>query len=85
MKKMILVLSTFVAMNAAFADDACTTAAADKKLNGAAKNSFIKKCQKDSEGSARAMCEKDDVSQRTSGAAKEAHIKKCMKDASATK
>jgi hypothetical protein len=50
--------------------------AADKKLNGAAKNSFVKKCEKD----ARAACENDDVSKRTNGAAKEAHIKKCVKD-----
>jgi hypothetical protein len=69
------VLALFV-MNTAFAQSACETKAAEKKLNGAAKNSFVKKCEKD----AREICENDDISKRTNGAAKEAHIKKCMKD-----
>ena len=51
MKKMLLaaLLSTFAAT--AFAQDAtCKAQASDKKLAGAAKTSFTKKCVKDSVG-----------------------------------
>ena len=75
-KTILFALVTLFSVNIAFAQNACEMKAADKKLNGAAKNSFVKKCEKD----ARAACENDDVSKRTNGAAKEAHIKKCLKD-----
>ena len=55
----------------------CTVNATEKKLAGAAKNSFMQKCERD----ARTACENDEISQRTSGAAKEAHIKKCVREA----
>jgi hypothetical protein len=76
MKNIMIAFVTLFAINFAFADNACEMKAAEKKLNGAAKNSFIKKCEKD----ARAVCENDDISKKTNGAAKEAHIKKCLKD-----
>ena len=76
MKTILFALVTLFSVNIAIAQNACEMKAADKKLNGAAKNSFVKKCEKD----ARAACENDDVSKRTNGAAKEAHIKKCLKD-----
>lgn len=55
----------------------CSARAEEKKLSGAAKTSFLKKCEKD----ARAACEVDDLSKKLNGAAKESHIKKCVKDA----
>jgi hypothetical protein len=76
MKTTLVAIIAFFAVNVAFAQNACEMKAADKKLNGAAKNSFVKKCEKD----ARAVCENDDISKKTNGAAKEAHIKKCIKD-----
>lgn len=76
MKSIIVALFSLCAINLAVAQNACETKAAEKKLNGAAKNSFVKKCEKN----ARAVCENDDISKKTSGAAKEAHIKKCLKD-----
>ncbi len=76
MKTILFVIATFFAVNVAYADNACEMKATEKKLNGAAKNSFIKKCEKD----ARVVCENDEISKRTNGAAKEAHIKKCVKD-----
>ena len=76
MKLIVLAVATLFTLNVAYADNSCEMKAADKKLNGAAKNSFIKKCEKD----ARAACENDDISKKTNGAAKEAHIKKCLKD-----
>jgi hypothetical protein len=76
MKLIVLAVATLFTLNVAYADNSCEMKAADKKLNGAAKNSFIKKCEKD----ARLVCENDDISKKTNGAAKEAHIKKCLKD-----
>ena len=49
MKKIVFALVVlFLASQTAYAADAsCDTKAAEKKLAGAAKNSFIKKCEKD--------------------------------------
>ena len=83
MKKFIFaaVLSMFVA-NMAFAGDAgCDAKAAEKKLNGAAKNSFLKKCNKDV---AVAACGATAAEKKLKGAAKNSFIKKCEKDAAAS-
>jgi hypothetical protein len=77
MKSIVFATATLMVFNIAFAENSCEVKAVDKKLNGAAKNSFIKKCEKDT----RLACETDDISKRTNGAAKEAHIKKCVNDA----
>jgi hypothetical protein len=58
----------------AFADDACTTQAMDKKLAGAAKTSFMKKCAKDS-------CAAQAADKKLHGAAMTSFTNKCMKDA----
>ncbi|MFZ2301598.1 MAG: hypothetical protein WAW10_06995 [Gallionella sp.] len=45
MKKIVVVLpAIFLFGNLAFADEAWDTKSAEKKLKGAAKNSFTKKC-----------------------------------------
>ena len=54
-----------------------TAAAAEKKLAGDAKNSFLKKCEKD----ATAQCEAAAAERKLAGAAKTSHVKKCVKDA----
>jgi hypothetical protein len=77
MKNLVIAIATLASIQLAFAENSCEMKAAEKKIYGAAKNSFVKKCEKD----ARAVCEKDDISKKTSGAAKEAHIKKCVNDA----
>ena len=53
MKKLfsVVILSLFAA-NMAFADVACDAKAAEKKLAGAAKNSFMIKCEKDAAATA---------------------------------
>ena len=56
---------------------ACTAAAAEKKLAGAAKTSFLKKCQKD----AAATCDTAAAEKKIHGAAKTSFTKKCTKDA----
>jgi hypothetical protein len=49
----------------------------EKKLAGAAKNSFMKKCEKD----ATATCEASAGDRKLAGAAKNSFLKKCVKDA----
>ena len=60
----------------AYADDACTTQATDKKLNGAAKTSFLTKC-------ARTSCESQASDKKLHGAAQMSFVKKCKKDSMA--
>ena len=55
----------------------CNAAAAEKKLAGAAKTSFLKKCEKD----AAATCELASKEKKLAGAAKNSFEKKCVKDA----
>lgn len=55
----------------------CHAAATEKKLAGAAKTSFLKKCEKD----ATAQCEVNSKEKKLAGAAKTSFEKKCVKDA----
>ncbi|MBX6424667.1 MAG: hypothetical protein IRZ09_01885 [Variibacter sp.] len=55
----------------------CKAQAAEKKLAGAALNSFMKKCETD----ATKTCEADSQAKKLSGAAKSSHMKKCVSDA----
>ncbi len=66
----------------------CNKMADEKKLAGAARTSFVKKCEKDAGGGAAAAspaCEKSAADKKLAGAAKTSHIKKCMADAAAKK
>ena len=54
----------------------CTNESADKKLAGAAKNSFMKKCETD----ATAACDAAATDKKLSGAAKTSFTKKCGTD-----
>jgi hypothetical protein len=60
----------------AYADDACMTQATDKKLAGAAKTSFMTKCE-------RTSCEGQAKDKSLHGAAMTSFVKKCTKDAMA--
>jgi hypothetical protein len=60
----------------AYADDACMTQATDKKLNGAAKTSFLTKCE-------RTSCESQAADKKLHGAAMTSFVKKCTKDSMA--
>jgi hypothetical protein len=62
----------------------CETKAADKKLAGAAKTSFVKKCEKDMAGGGNA-CETKAADKKLHGAAKNSFVKKCEADAKAAK
>lgn len=58
----------------------CKASAAEKKLAGAALNSFMKKCQSD----AQKRCAAESKEQKLKGAAATSHTKKCVSDAVGT-
>jgi hypothetical protein len=62
----------------------CEDQAYEKKLAGAAKNSFITKCEKDAAAAlaaATSTCEAQATDKKLAGAAKNSFTKKCVKDA----
>lgn len=61
----------------------CDAQAADKKLAGAAKTSFLKKCNKDSMAAnpAAQACDMKAAEKKLAGAAKNSFVKKCVADA----
>lgn len=78
MFKLLVAAALAVSSVAAFAEGpTCQAAAAEKKLAGAAKASFVKKCEKD----AAATCDKQAAEKKLAGAAKASFTKKCVKDA----
>jgi hypothetical protein len=87
-KFILFVCASLFAANLAFADVSCDAKAVDKNgkpLKGAAKTSFIKKCEKDSGMAAKSDCASkalDKNGKPLKGAAKNAFIKKCEKDTS---
>jgi hypothetical protein len=71
-----VVLSVFA--GSAFAQTAtCKAQASDKKLAGAAMNSFMKKCETD----AQKVCDTEAAGKKLAGAAKNSFTKKCVGDA----
>ncbi len=61
---------------------ACEAQATEKKLAGAAKTSFMKKCEKDAmESGAAAGCQAQATEKKLAGAAATSFVKKCEKDA----
>lgn len=69
-------------LTAQAADSSCESKAADKHLAGAAKTSFMTKCQKDeAAASAKASCESQAADKKLRGAAKTSFTKKCEADA----
>jgi hypothetical protein len=71
MKTLTIAAVLCMVAHGAFAQDAsCGIQAGDKKLAGAAKTSFVKKC-----------CETQAADKKLAGAAKTSFTTKCMKDA----
>ena len=62
---------------AVHAEQSCNSTAADKKRAGAAKTSFLKKCETD----AKASCDSQAADKKLAGAAKASFTKKCVSDA----
>ncbi len=69
-----LLCGSVLLANPVFANDAaqlqCEAQAAAKKLNGAAKTSFVGKCVKDAAGAVSGECEKAAADKKLAGAAK---------------
>lgn len=86
-KLIIAAIVAFFTANAAFAADDCAAKAAEKKLADAAKNSFMKKCEKDAAAAApqAPSCADKAAEKKLAGAAKNSFMKKCEKDAAAAK
>jgi hypothetical protein len=82
-----LVIAAAIALfatNAALAaDPTCEAQAMEKKLSGAAKNSFVKKCEKDAKDAIAKTCDAQAAEKKLSGAAKTSFTKKCVNDATA--
>jgi len=73
-KTIVALFSALILSFPAFAtDNACMSQATEKKLSGAAKNSFTKKCVRDG-------CEATSLDKKLSGAAKNSFTKKCVAD-----
>lgn len=72
-----LVLAALLPLTSFAEGASCTASATEKKLAGAAKTSFMKKCEKD----ATATCDAAAVEKKIYGAAKTSFTKKCVKDA----
>ena len=77
MKGMLIGAMLVASIAAAHADGTCASNAADKKLAGAAKTSFLTKCQKD----ATATCDVSAAEKKLKGAAKTSFTTKCIRDA----
>jgi uncharacterized protein with von Willebrand factor type A (vWA) domain len=75
-----LIATALLSMNVSAAEPTCTAVATAKKLAGAAKNSFMKKCEAD----AQAKCEAAAAEKKLAGAAKNSNVKKCMSEAVGT-
>lgn len=83
MKRLMTVLAVLAAVfsTSAFAADSCEMQADAKKLAGAARTSFVKKCEKDHPPTDAASCEARATDKKLAGAAKTSFVTKCEKDA----
>ncbi|MET0350980.1 MAG: hypothetical protein ABW067_14410 [Rhizobacter sp.] len=86
MKRLMTVLAVVAAFcsTTAFAADSCENQADAKKLAGAARTSFVKKCEKDNPPKDAASCEARATDKKLAGAAKSSFVTKCEKDAKST-
>ena len=84
MKTLIAVLLASIACTSVYAADDCEAKAAEKKLAGAAKNSFMKKCTRDAGAvPENAACATTAKEKKLACAAKNSFMKKCSADSAA--
>lgn len=72
----LIALSSFTYAAGTTPDSACMAAAKDKKLFGAARTSFVTKCEKD----VSAKCELAAGEKKLAGAARTSNVKKCVRE-----
>ncbi|MBE9609292.1 hypothetical protein INR99_08015 [Chitinilyticum litopenaei] len=83
MKRLVCLISGLLfsgMVMAATPAETCAAQAAEKKLAGAAKNSFTKKCEKDTAAAVTQRCEGAAKDKKLAGAAKTSFVNKCVKD-----
>ena len=81
MKSVVLAAALSLIASSAYAQGAsCKVQATEKKLAGAALNSFMTKCKND----AKAACDLQAAEKKLAGAAKTSFTKKCVDDAAGT-
>jgi hypothetical protein len=72
-----LLIALPLSLSVQASEPSCQAVASEKKLAGAAKTSFLKKCEAD----AQARCEQSAGDKKLAGAAKSSHVKKCVAEA----
>jgi len=82
---LLAVTITLFTSTALAGNPTCDAQATEKKLAGAAKTSFIKKCNKDAGEAANKGCESQAAEKKLAGAAKNSFVQKCVKDATGAK
>lgn len=78
---MVAIVSGLMLVNLAQAAESCEAQAQTKKLSGAAKTSFTKKCEADAKSAGAPSCEDQAATKKLAGAAKTSFVKKCVADA----
>jgi hypothetical protein len=82
--KFIIAAAVAMIASIAFAANAaCEAQAVEKKLAGAAKTSFLLKCESDAKAAAQKTCDAQAAEKKLAGAAKTSFTKKCVTDATA--
>lgn len=56
----------------------CTRLADEKRLTGAAKASYLRKCEADADGGVLGACQRAAETKKLAGAARNGHIKRCL-------
>jgi hypothetical protein len=79
----VAAIALFASHAALAAGPTCEAQATEKKLSGAAKNSFVKKCEKDAKDAVAKSCDTQAAEKKLAGAAKTSFTKKCVADATA--
>ncbi|MGU3493378.1 hypothetical protein ACLBXM_04980 [Xanthobacteraceae bacterium A53D] len=75
--KAIITAAALIALSAPAWAESCTVTADTKKLAGAARTSFLTKCERD----AASNCDTMAGQKKLAGAAKTSYVGKCVKDA----
>jgi len=76
----VAALLTLFAGHTMAAESSCAAQATEKKIYGAAKTSFMTKCERDM----KASCDTQAAEKKLSGAAKTSFTNKCVKDSVGT-
>ena len=77
----VAAVAILISQVALAANPTCEAQATEKKLAGAAKNTFVTKCEKDAKAVTMKTCDAQAAEKKLAGAAKDSFTKKCVTDA----